>query len=324
MEVIRAEYTLVTPMFIGGAMQTPSDGIRPPSVKGALRFWWRALNWGKFQKKYNETQALKMLHQEEARLFGTAISNAVYQGGQGCFLLSIQQPTTKKICNDWPPNDPNNGASYMAYGLLKTKQEPHRTALTEGVTFTLKLAFKPNTTTDDYQQIKAALEAWSLMGGLGARARRAMGSITLINLNDTPVLYDKTTYETKLKQRLTHFNTIPLAPYTALSKESDYRIIETGDTARELVERIGARYKAFRQERRGRDKIPFGLPLQDVDLDNRRSSPLFFHLHQLSDKKVAATLIYLPAAIFHPQGGYQHLSMRPVKAFLSCFSGGMH
>ena len=42
MEIIHANYSITTPLFLGGADQEPTDGIRPPAVKGALRFWWRA------------------------------------------------------------------------------------------------------------------------------------------------------------------------------------------------------------------------------------------------------------------------------------------
>ncbi len=48
-ETLEAQFRIVTPMFLGGANQDVSDGIRPPLVKGALRFWWRALNWGRFR-----------------------------------------------------------------------------------------------------------------------------------------------------------------------------------------------------------------------------------------------------------------------------------
>ncbi len=43
MTVITATYRVVTPMFIGDADQKATS-LRPPSIKGALRFWWRALN----------------------------------------------------------------------------------------------------------------------------------------------------------------------------------------------------------------------------------------------------------------------------------------
>jgi hypothetical protein len=44
MKTLQATYRIVTPMFIGDAEQKATD-LRPPSIKGALRFWWRALNW---------------------------------------------------------------------------------------------------------------------------------------------------------------------------------------------------------------------------------------------------------------------------------------
>jgi len=76
MKEIKAIYRIVTPMFIGGANQDPSDGIRPPSFKGALRFWWRALNWGKFYHECRDKKkALQALHQEELRLFGSAVKD---------------------------------------------------------------------------------------------------------------------------------------------------------------------------------------------------------------------------------------------------------
>ena len=34
---------VITPMFLTGADGTTPE-LRPPSIKGALRFWWRALN----------------------------------------------------------------------------------------------------------------------------------------------------------------------------------------------------------------------------------------------------------------------------------------
>ena len=323
LKTLYAKYTIVTPMFIGGATQTPDDGIRPPAVKGALRFWWRALNGQRFQQANpNNTQtALQQLHQEEARIFGTTVSNDKrYQGGQGCFLLAIKQHTAQPTCADWPPNDPNHGASYMAYGLLKTNDEPHRIALKEGITFTVQLVFKPHTAPTDYSQIQAALEAWSLLGGLGGRSRRAMGSISLTEINGETRAYDKAEYEAALQQLFRPFTATPLAslaPYTAFSQQSRYCIINTAKNARQLVEKMGERYKAFRNEKtlRGKRKVPFGLPLADVDSDNRRSSPLFFHVHQLRNTCVG-TLIYLPAAIFHPNEAYQNLSMQVVEDFL--------
>ncbi|MEZ4851046.1 MAG: type III-B CRISPR module RAMP protein Cmr1 [Bacteroidia bacterium] len=43
MESITFTCKIITPMFLNGADgKTPE--LRPPSIKGALRFWWRAVN----------------------------------------------------------------------------------------------------------------------------------------------------------------------------------------------------------------------------------------------------------------------------------------
>src|SRR5262245_51634695 len=65
-ERITATFEIVTPMFMGGADPKRSCELRVPSIKGALRFRWRALAWSRFEGQ------LKDIHKEEARLFGSA------------------------------------------------------------------------------------------------------------------------------------------------------------------------------------------------------------------------------------------------------------
>lgn len=97
-EKISATYRIVTPMFIGDAEQQASD-ISPTSVKGALRFWWRALNWGRClqHEGNNQAAALSFLHAQEAALFGglpetvkdEQSGDKRQSGGQGAFLLRV-------------------------------------------------------------------------------------------------------------------------------------------------------------------------------------------------------------------------------------------
>ena len=89
-ETIEATFEIVTPMFLGGASSIElADAIRPPSVKGALRFWWRALQWNNYYQKTNQDEALALtrLHAHEARLFGHAANDRNLSQGQACFLL---------------------------------------------------------------------------------------------------------------------------------------------------------------------------------------------------------------------------------------------
>ena len=102
MQYIEAEFEIVTPMFIGGAEpQSTNPTIRPPSIKGALRFWWRALAWKNCLKNSNNNQveALKMLHQKEAELFGLAANDN--QAGQGIISLKLEKTSTR-INNEFP------------------------------------------------------------------------------------------------------------------------------------------------------------------------------------------------------------------------------
>ena len=43
MHKITFECETITPMFLSGADGATPE-LRPPSIKGALRFWWRAMN----------------------------------------------------------------------------------------------------------------------------------------------------------------------------------------------------------------------------------------------------------------------------------------
>lgn len=98
-EVIEATYRIVTPMFIGDANQQ-ATGITAASIKGALRFWWRALNWGRVREECeNDVEALKTLHEEEAELFGSSAydnkqrrKEGKQSVGQSKVLLHVKQP----------------------------------------------------------------------------------------------------------------------------------------------------------------------------------------------------------------------------------------
>ena len=313
MTVINATYRVVTPMFLGDANQK-ATGLRPPSVKGALRFWWRALNWGRCRGETGTTTAaLKSLYREERRLFGTAAVVEDNQPlGQGVFLLRISPPS--RIATDamWPTN--NTGSGYLGFGLMESgnpgnnNYQPHREGIREGVEFGLELRFKPRTVSSDVEALRETLYALNLFGGLGSRARRGFGSVTLIKMNDQDTRLDHIAYEAAAKTMLqATAGTAEFPPYTAFSPHARFGVLTTGNEARMTHNQAGLLYKAHRGQAstlRGEAKIPFGLPLQGVDLDSRRASPLLFHIHALRDGSFAAAVLYLPAE-FHRERRYQ-------------------
>lgn len=235
MEKLEATFKIITPMFLSGAnQQKTEDGIRPPSVKGTLRFWWRALNWEKFRSKAtSDEEALKLLHQEESCLFGASANNEGQ--GQGCFLLNIchnvLSTTEKDTEHPEFKQQQNDAARYLGYGLMvafnnKKKMlkagQLERGCINENQTFTVNLIFKGTV----IQSVRDALIVMGMIGGLGSRARHGMGSIALQqiyengeNIWNIPQTVDE--YIAELKRILKTSCTIQnFPPFSAFSKHT--------------------------------------------------------------------------------------------------------
>ena len=192
-EELTATYRIVTPMFLGGADQRCDGSLRAPSVKGALRFWWRALNWPRFRSAADDdTRALRDLHAEESRLFGLAAKeeNGQQTGGQGCFLLTVRPTERDRLCSVskgkvHPSFNDAVAARYLGYGLMVAFQtqahaagELIRDCLAEDQRFEVRLRFRDRIE----PTVVDAVKALGLLGGLGSRARHGMGSIALEEL----------------------------------------------------------------------------------------------------------------------------------------------
>lgn len=187
MHTLTATYRIVTPMFLGDADQNATE-IRPPSVKGALRFWWRALNWGRIRERCgSDAGALRQLHKEEAELFGAAADEN--RGGQSRFLLAVQANPLKFKNKDHVHSQfqAHHAARYLGYGLMEAfaSQKKNtqagqlmRSCIDEDQRFTVKLICRDGAE----QSVREALIALGLFGGLGSRSRHGMGSLSLMEL----------------------------------------------------------------------------------------------------------------------------------------------
>lgn len=337
---IEAEFTIVTPMFIGDANQEAHD-VRPPSLKGALRFWWRALNWGRMlvAEKGDTEQALRALHGREAKLFGLATSDKA--GGQGVFLLSLKQDV--KVQNQGLKM---NGAQLYLLGQGLAEGSTTRSALTG--TFTASLLFRPGTKAEDQHSVAEALFAFGLLGGLGSRARHGMGSVSLIGWQGDgfSVPQTRADYIKAVKGLLAELPEA-LPPFTAFSRQCRIDISAEGKQPNALLTTVGGElqmYRSFGQngkvagkgaERKFEDdhdlvqeatkgmriseaprRSVFGLPHNyyfsstkekaDINyapggVDARRASPLLLHIHCLPDGTCLAVHTLLPAT-FLPDG----------------------
>jgi CRISPR-associated protein Cmr1 len=283
---ISATFEIVTPMFLGDADQK-ATAIRPTAIKGALRFWWRALN--------GHLSSID-LAKEEARLFGST-------DGGGVFSLSVTSLGKFQSKTDWPPADPNANSSYMGYGLTGDKQNEHREYIPEGLSFETTVSFHVKADDKDKQSVQSALEAFGLFGSLGSRARRGFGSVQLIKLNDKTIpTATKTSLKTWFQQHLTHpLKNKTQLNHTAFGSDSYFAIPDSLTTKgyKSTHAAMGSEYKKIRSQIPTKQRAIFGLPLKNVNESLRRASPVFFKVIKNENGSFSGMILFLPSQ-FHP------------------------
>jgi CRISPR-associated protein Cmr1 len=268
MEQLEAKFQIVTPMFLGGANQDTSDGIRPPSIKGALRFWWRALNWGVFRSKEPEkssdgdANALRNLHKKESQLFGSTANEQC--GGQGSFLLTVKQKhgtlsetEGKSVHPQFSRELKDAPARYLGYGLMEAFSSPKnnkeagnlfRGCINENQHFTVRLISRGEID----PTIQNALIVMGLLGGLGSRSRHGMGSIALLTLHrnnkeiwTAPQTQDE--YEAELQRLMKTCHLISgEPPFSAFSKQSRVDFALAANTPYDVLNLFGKAMLMYR------------------------------------------------------------------------------
>lgn len=308
---LEAKFEIVTPMFIGDGDQK-ARSVRSASVKGALRFWWRALNWGRClsQSQGDTNRALKQLHSEEAKLFGAEAKTQEVDGqskivgGQGLFTLIVSEPEAFSLIKDWP-KDGNAPCGFIGFGLWKTNKTPQREALAEGSRFSLRCQLKEQISPTQTQQLTDALAIFGLLGGLGSRARRGFGSLAIQELNGKSYSFkSQDEYIQVLKKHLGAVDLVSTSdinesPLSAWSSASSLCFYGKAPNARQALAHLSNIYKEARTGLSRQQKSRMGLPLADFDTQNRRSSPFILHIHPLGSDYLAL-ISFLPAA-FHPR-----------------------
>ncbi|MCG5525873.1 type III-B CRISPR module RAMP protein Cmr1 [Ectothiorhodospira haloalkaliphila] len=244
---IRATYKIVTPMFLGdGDSSQLANTIRPPAVKGALRFWWRALAWAR-HAHHDQGQTLKAIHREEAALFGAAADTET-GGGQGAFILRVTDtegmPKASRI-------SASGGQGYLlGQGLYHFRDGVNRDSFSHG-TFTVVLRIRPGASDEQQRQLLDALLLFGLLGGLGSRVRRGWGSVSITKLEaDLENFHAPSSRDDYIKQLRGLIAETreckPLPSYTALSSHSRIDISKRDSSAMDLLTYAGEEMQLYR------------------------------------------------------------------------------
>ena len=159
MKAISFECEIITPMFMAGADgKTPE--LRPPSIKGMMRFWWRAMNGH---------LPLDELWKKEGELFGASDEKI----GRSKFALKIICSSNLKIDSYKPvtTNKPVTTKTFKAQAFVPERQ--------------FALLLTANSSFKEYETICNVLKVSLLLGGLGKRSRRGFGSVRIVTINDS-------------------------------------------------------------------------------------------------------------------------------------------
>ncbi|BBB92060.1 MAG TPA: type III-B CRISPR module RAMP protein Cmr1 [Methylomusa anaerophila] len=176
MQRILINCNVLTPMFITGVDgRTPE--LRPASLKGVLRFWWRAVQL---------EEETKELCQRESSLFG----GATQETGRSKIFLQISSPSGLNT-NPYPPLPHHTGRTGCKPCLDKDIYECKKNSkipaidLNQNFCILLKYIDLPEYFSTD--QLISLCKLIAALSGLGKRSRRGFGSFTVTAIAGIPV-----------------------------------------------------------------------------------------------------------------------------------------
>jgi CRISPR-associated protein Cmr6 len=278
----RAEFSttleLVTPAFLAGANQQAEDcDLRPATLRGHLRWWWRTMHAGNL-----DVQTLRKL---EAAIWGNTKSG----GAVRIVVTSHSAPRPllfdhRVIAdrNDLPlPPDrkTTRGLAYFSYGMNDAGRQ--RYFLAPLHSWNLRIVARPLnlpdgdrlTAEDVLSHAKKALWLLSSYGGVGAKSRKGFGGLAL-------------------SAELSQFASDPLVTSATQQWVMAPDIETSTSNYWQVLDRIGVATQAFSKTYKHRaEKQALGLPRRigppvsgkfqagpNVRRSNRHTSPLQAHL----------------------------------------------
>jgi len=227
---------ILTPMFIGNAIPGEAE-LRPSAIKGALRFWWRAMHGG-----------LPNLLEEESKIFGSADEK---KGGRSKVIIEILKKL-ENIKTGLPTNhnfkttmyqDTRRGnrddvdiIKFLAYGS-ESKNYFDVNQTTKPSNFSFKISYNDIA----FESIlKDIVNMISVFGGLGSKSRNGFGRF-FASTNNEPL--------EDIQIVLKKYMTASKSDFTALSKSIELYALNGGPYSiwHDLLAGLGTAYKTGKE-----------------------------------------------------------------------------
>ena len=235
---------VTTPIFCYGADGETPD-LRVPSLKGALRFWWRAVH---------PDLSLPELRRKESEIFGGAGDNESIKSSFSMQITNLRR-TTKKI----------QALPHKNNSKFKKKATMVNT--------TFDIIIRPKN-----KEIIKLLRLTSILGGIGARSRRGYGcfQIELIDEKEIKLNLDQERIIHLIKEINPNFDlgNIYTRKYPYLQKVEIGKPIDSYD---ELLKIIGRASHNF-------DTPYTGTTDKSIAHSSRYASPIYVSVYQQNEQ----------------------------------------
>lgn len=274
---------VVTPMFLGGADGASAE-LRAQSIKGVLRFWWRALHPG---------LSAEELLKKEGEIFGITEGDKHQKAAFSFYIDESKSSikTEKKLDGGktFKVEHRNITAGiyhYLSVGLFNMRERTYsREHIAPGSVFTLRFIFESDSVKEE---VEDALKALVTFGGLGAKSRNGFGSLYS---EDLPAIIIGDRKNKKLSD------------YSAFSDKSNLYKFKEYPTWNEALSDIGLIYRNMRlsktiavaKHNTSRRRF-LALPIvTDRELkDKRHSKPCFLKVNKTASGKYQGQVLVLP------------------------------
>jgi CRISPR-associated protein Cmr1 len=264
MQELKFTLETVTPLFLAGAEPRQGAELRPPSFRGALRYWLRATLGGMIGDG-----DLAQLHCLENQVFGAADE----QEGASAVRLLLH-PFHHVSPQPYQRSRSPSGKDYLYWSMVasgspeRNNYQPAKQFIPAGATFELILRTRPGLQDAESKLEAAVVALWLLvqLGGIGSRSRRTAGSLythpqTALGLD---FALNATTPQQAAEQLRQGLQTIRRTKFRTLQKRAPHVpssfdvlhpstakiwVLGTWRSADEAIEAVGAKLRDFRNRR---------------------------------------------------------------------------
>ncbi|WP_338709149.1 type III-B CRISPR module RAMP protein Cmr1 [Paenibacillus amylolyticus] len=198
---------LVTPMFGGGHETGQVDAnrlIRESTIRGQLRFWWRATRGARFKNTYE-------LRQREAEIFGDTVTPSSVR-------VTVNQRIETKIESYTVGSKNKPFPDYIFQETDQDRKTGKKINYASGCQFDLEVQWSQQAIelkTNDpirfqelVKDINAALWGWINFGGIGSRTRRGCGSLYCMEFSPNEKECTKSNFPKWLDSRIKDYELV--------------------------------------------------------------------------------------------------------------------